>query len=154
MATVNNNTFDYVHQSLNLGSGDLISYYIKAIIIDEHESIFESSATNTVTAQLDILFKESTDEVSPEELKYFLFQNHPNPFNPVTNIKYQIKEKGFVTIKVFDILGKEIVTLVNDYKESGEYSVDLEGFKLPSGIYIYSLKVNEYYEKRKMSLIK
>jgi len=70
---------------------------------------------------------------------YKLFQNYPNPFNPLTNIKYQIKNNSFVILKVYDLLGKEITTLVNKKQSSGEYEVKFEGVNLSSGIYFYSL---------------
>jgi len=80
--------------------------------------------------------------------------NYPNPFNPMTKIYYQLPEAGFVQLKVYDALGKEVATLVNDRHESGAYEVLFDGVDLPSGMYIYSIKVNNYYESKKMLLIK
>lgn len=86
--------------------------------------------------------------------EYKLLQNYPNPFNPITNISYKVKEKGIVSLKVYDILGKEAATLVNETKEAGSYSTSFNGADLPSGIYIYSLKVNNFIQNNKMVLIK
>jgi hypothetical protein len=88
-----------------------------------------------------------------------LYQNYPNPFNPTTTIKYQIPEISFVTIKVFDILGREVATLVNDEKPAGNYEVQfsshsVEGRSLTSGIYFYQLKAGDYSETKKMILLK
>lgn len=81
-------------------------------------------------------------------------QNYPNPFNPKTNIHYQISELSFVTIKVFDLLGNEVATLVNEYKPAGEYEVEFKGNALPSGVYFYQLKAGSFFETKKMILMK
>ena len=70
---------------------------------------------------------------------YELFQNHPNPFNPITTIKYQIAEPSFVSIKVFDVIGNEIITLVNKKVSSGSQEVEFIASNLPSGVYFYQL---------------
>jgi hypothetical protein len=88
----------------------------------------------------------------PDELK--LEQNYPNPFNPTTNIKYQITNNGFVLVKVFDILGKEITTLVNEKQTPGTYEVSFNGSNLPSGIYFYRLTTEGFSDTKKMILIK
>lgn len=87
-------------------------------------------------------------------LEYSLEQNYPNPFNPSTQINYSIKEAGLVNIKVYNILGKEIATLVNENKESGNYSVDFNASQLPSGVYIYQLTTPGFTQARKMILAK
>ncbi|MCE1188783.1 MAG: T9SS type A sorting domain-containing protein [Ignavibacteria bacterium] len=87
-------------------------------------------------------------------LRYTLLQNYPNPFNPVTKISYQVPSAGQVTLKVFDILGKEVATLVNNVKSPGTYEVQFDASKLPSGVYIYSLRVNGQVLNKKMNLIK
>jgi hypothetical protein len=86
--------------------------------------------------------------------KYLLYQNYPNPFNPSTNIKYQLTSSNIVTLKVFDINGKEIVTLVNEKQSPGTYSVDWDASQYPSGVYFYTLITNTFTETRKMTLIK
>lgn len=74
---------------------------------------------------------------------YSLSQNYPNPFNPVTTISYQIPTDGFVTLKVYDVLGKEVATLVNGQKLSGSYIVQFDGSNLSSGIYFYKISVGD-----------
>ena len=84
-----------------------------------------------------------------------LFQNYPNPFNPVMNLEFGISKLGFVSLKVYDILGKEIKTLVNESKSAGKYVVEFDGSNLPSGIYFYRLNFDETkFETKKMLLLK
>ena len=87
-------------------------------------------------------------------VNYSLNQNYPNPFNPSTKISYQIPKSGYVTLKVFNALGKEVATLVNEEKPAGKYSVDFSAHGLSSGIYFYSIHSGSYYVTRKMILLK
>lgn len=86
--------------------------------------------------------------------EFALFQNYPNPFNPSTTIKYQIPELNFVTLKVYDVLGNEIITLVNEKKPIGNYEIEFNAPELPSGIYFYSLQAGNYVDTKKMILLK
>ena len=97
--------------------------------------------------------------------KFALAQNYPNPFNPVTKIRYRIplsppllkgesEAGGFVTLKVYDILGNEIATLINKEQLPGEYEVEFNASSLPSGVYFYQLKAGEFLKTRKMILLK
>jgi hypothetical protein len=79
---------------------------------------------------------------------------YPNPFNPSTTIKYGIKELTEVQIVVYDILGREITTLVNDEKPVGSYEILFDASNLPSGIYFYRLQAGDYIETKKMVLMK
>ncbi|NMB83583.1 MAG: T9SS type A sorting domain-containing protein [Ignavibacteria bacterium] len=83
-----------------------------------------------------------------------LFQNYPNPFNPATVIKYTIPNSGFVTLKVFNTLGIELATLVNEEKFAGEYEIKFDASKMASGIYFYRLQTGKFTEIKKMILIK
>ncbi|SMO53886.1 Por secretion system C-terminal sorting domain-containing protein [Gracilimonas mengyeensis] len=86
--------------------------------------------------------------------KSSLNQNYPNPFNPSTVISYQIPENSHVELKVFDMLGREISTLVNERKSVGAYEVNFEASELSSGMYIYTLKAGDFTQTKKMMLIK
>ena len=86
--------------------------------------------------------------------EYSLSSNYPNPFNPSTIINYAVKDAGLVSIKVFDILGSEVATLVNEIKEAGNYSLEFNASALPSGVYIYTLQVNGFSSSKKMLLMK
>jgi hypothetical protein len=85
---------------------------------------------------------------------YFLSQNYPNPFNPSTTISYQLPAAGKVTLKVFDILGREITTLVNEDKTAGNYKVNFNGSRLGSGIYFYQLRSGSFIQTKKLVLLK
>ncbi|MBT8380031.1 MAG: T9SS type A sorting domain-containing protein, partial [Ignavibacteria bacterium] len=108
--------------------------------------------TNDPTAGVNL------SEDSPE--KFILFQNFPNPFNPTTNIKFTIPitlsgvEGSLVVLKVYDVLGNEIITLVNEEKQPGTYELDFNARGLPNGMYFYTLKVGSFSETKKMVLLK
>ena len=92
---------------------------------------------------------------TPETPKsYNLSQNHPNPFNPTTKINYSIPTSGMVTLKVYDILGKEVATLVNEVKAPGSYIVEFNGSNLSSGTYFYRLESEDFVAVKKMMFIK
>jgi hypothetical protein len=86
--------------------------------------------------------------------EYKLSQNYPNPFNPVTKINYSLPKSGFVTMKIYDMLGREVVKLVSEKKVAGNYSVDFNASNLTSGVYFYRLEVNGFVDTKKMMLVK
>ncbi len=86
--------------------------------------------------------------------KFLLQQNYPNPFNPATEIKYQIPSGSFVTLKIYDMLGNIIKTLVDGYKPEGNYSVNFNGSSLASGVYYYRLQAGKFFSVKKMILLK
>ena len=92
--------------------------------------------------------------VAVTPLEFSLSQNYPNPFNPTTSISYQVPEKSFVTLKVYDLLGKEVAALVNEDKASGKYTVVFNASNLPSGIYIYKLTADNFTAVKKLMLLK
>jgi len=83
-----------------------------------------------------------------------LKQNYPNPFNPSTKIEYRISDFGYVSLKIYDILGNEIAALVNEEKPAGAYTVEWDATSIPSGVYFYQLQTNGYIETKKMILLK
>jgi hypothetical protein len=94
------------------------------------------------------------NEVSQIPSRFLLNQNYPNPFNPSTTISYSIPKSSFVTLEIFDILGRNIKTIVNEYKPAGNYSVHFNASKLTSGIYFYRLKAENFTETKKLLLLK
>lgn len=85
---------------------------------------------------------------------YSLSQNYPNPFNPSTQIKFSVKEAGLVTLKVYDVLGREIATLVNETKAAGSYVVNFDASKLASGMYLYKIESGSFSATKKMLLVR
>jgi hypothetical protein len=83
-----------------------------------------------------------------------LYQNYPNPFNPKTKIKYSIPIRSFVSLRAYDLLGNEIVTLASGEKPAGSYDIEFSAIGLPSGIYFYQLKTGKYSSTKKMLLLK
>ena len=86
--------------------------------------------------------------------KFELFQNYPNPFNPTTRIQYTLAAEQFVSLKVYNTLGKEVKTLVNEEKSAGTYEVEFSSKYLPSGIYFYKITVGDFTQAKKMILLK
>ena len=100
---------------------------------------------------------DSTVSVNDEDIlitDYELHQNYPNPFNPATRIDYDLPRASNVTIAVFDLLGREITTLVNEYKPQGRHAVVFDASNISSGIYIYKIKADDFSKSRKMLLLK
>ncbi len=125
------------------------------VVSDEVQSLYENNFGYTVV---------SVENESQVSSSFMLEQNYPNPFNPSTKIKFSIPltdnpflggaKGGLVTLKVYDVLGNEIATLVNEEKPAGTYEITWYPENLPSGVYIYQLRANNYIETRKMLLLK
>jgi hypothetical protein len=86
--------------------------------------------------------------------KYSVSQNYPNPFNPTTSIKFTVPKSGFVSLKVYDILGRQVADLVNQVKSAGTYIVDFDASTLTSGMYFYKFESNDFVSVKKMVLVK
>ncbi|QQS35016.1 MAG: T9SS type A sorting domain-containing protein [Ignavibacteriales bacterium] len=99
---------------------------------------------------------EFTDivEVTVAPLKFSLSQNYPNPFNPSTNISWQSPVGSHQTLKVYDVLGREVATLVNEYRDAGSYEVEFDASQLASGVYYYQLRTEKFSETKKMMVVK
>lgn len=149
IATVaDDETFDYTDSDLKLsGNGDYVWYYVKA-----YNSQTESSQSNVVTTRAGFYKKNNSDKLS--STGYGLNQNFPNPFNPATQIDYTIKLATLVTIKVYDVLGNEVASLVNERKQPGDYYTIFDAANLPSGIYIYRIVSGNFQASKKMILLK
>jgi hypothetical protein len=124
-------------------------------------SFVDASAVGTVSYRLKQVDNDGTFEYSNQvevtvasPAEYALMQNHPNPFNPATSINYTLPASGFVTLKVYDMLGKEVATLVNGMQDAGAKIAKLDASQLPSGIYFYTLRTNTFSATKKMLLVK
>lgn len=127
-------SYNFIDENIKNGT-----YYYRLKQID-FDGTFEYS--NEITVEVNI------------PVYYFLSQNYPNPFNPSTTIKYSIAKGGLVTLKVFDTLGNEVKTLVNENKQSGIYNADFNGSNLSSGVYFYQLKSANFMSTKKLMLTK
>jgi photosystem II stability/assembly factor-like uncharacterized protein len=101
-----------------------------------------------------IKFITNINSSSSQILDFKLYQNYPNPFNPSTTINYELRNTNYVTLKVYDLQGKEVQTLVNKKQSAGNYSVEFNGSNLSSGIYFYTLQTGNFKETKRMMLIK
>ena len=103
-----------------------------------------------------LIFKQAATAIRKEELvtTYAMAQNYPNPFNPVTNISYQLAKGGYVTLKIYNLLGDEIAALVNEYKPQGRYDMKFDASNLASGVYVYGLRVNGFSSFRKLMVLR
>ncbi len=140
--------------SMNFVNGEGLSnlhvyYYVKS-----YNSTSSSDPSNTV----DAIVEKSTRKIIPvnnlDQFSYSLEQNYPNPFNPTTSINYSIKVDGFVSLKIYNILGQQVADLVNQDQKAGYYDVDFNASNFPSGIYIYTIKTSGFTSSKKMLLIK
>jgi len=83
-----------------------------------------------------------------------LNQNYPNPFNPSTTIEFQIPNSEFVTLKIYNILGEEVATLINDRLKAGNHTYSFDGSRLASGVYLYRIEAGHFQETKKMILLR
>lgn len=130
-----------------------VLYRVQAIDnTDLASSLSDSVTTQVLKVRSGDNLNLSTKPLLPKS--YSLNQNYPNPFNPITNIKYEIPKDIFVTIKIYDLLGREIKTLVNEFKNAGSYIVSFNGSELASGIYFYRIQAGNFVQVKRMVLIK
>lgn len=122
---------------------------IAAIVIspDDTVAVFGKAVINYATPS-------SVREKSLMAGRYYLYQNYPEPFNPSTKIKYQIPERNFVTLTIYDVLGNEIKILVNGEKPKGSYETEFNAASLPSGVYFYQLRAGSFVDSKKMMVVK
>ena len=132
--TTETSNYNFIDEPISSG---LYSYRLKQIDFDGSYKYSDEVEVNFIFAN-----------------DFKLSQNYPNPFNPTTTIEYQIPKESFVTIKVYDALGKEIVTLVSEEKPAGIHEVNFEPKDLTSGLYLYKIKAGSFEQTRKMLLLK
>ena len=133
--TTKENNYSFVDK--NLGTG---SYSYKLFQIDFDETRTESEIVNV--------------NINSQPKEYALMQNYPNPFNPTTTIEYSIPENGNVKLKIYNSLGEEVATLVNEYKTVGNLKFNFDASALPSGIYFYRINANNFSSVKKLILLK
>lgn len=154
IATLNGNATLYIDSSIaRMCTGncpDSVQYRIRA---QDYAGLYspDYSIVVTITAY-GIWYKRKAD-IAVAPLQFRLFESYPNPFNPSTTIGYSLPDQGYVTLRVYDVLGKEIATLVNEEKPAGEYSVVWNAENFSSGVYYYRLSVGSFTQTRKMLLL-
>ena len=150
-----NNPLQISYSNNNGGSLLLGGDFNRQLYLDNYTLTASGNARNSFIAKLN-LSKNATAVSSQSKmpLSYSLSQNYPNPFNPTTTIKYQIPNAAHVVLKVYDILGKEVATLVDRNKAAGQYKATFNASKLASGVYLYRLKSGKYSSVKKLMLLK
>ncbi len=144
----------WVNESINLstykGKDVLIRFYFRSDGYENFDGIYIDD--------LKIISYEKPTSIDDNQIttitNFELFTNYPNPFNPTTTIAYQIPVDGVVTLKVLDVLGREVTTLVDEYKSKGKYNITFNASNLTSGIYIYQIKAGSFTKANKMILLK
>ncbi len=150
-------TFGHAAQHLRKVGNDYIADIVYLNDVSAGVGVFSEGST---TALNPIMYKTykltptDVNDINPIVNSFSLEQNYPNPFNPATTIKYTISEKDFVTIKIYDVLGKEVASLVNTVKDAGSYEVEFNAKNLSSGMYLYSIQAGKYNATKKMILMK
>ena len=133
---------------------------LKKIIVFDSSNIITAGQRGVILRKGNPIITSISNKNSNINSSYVLYQNFPNPFNPTTNIHYEIPKSGFVKLVVFDILGREIQTLVNEKQNAGTYEVTFNarqpglGSNLSSGIYFYTLISGDFKETKKFVLLK
>lgn len=141
------NTFVFYDETVELNHN--YTYRIATISNPGYSSHYGNEATAYVPDELTSI---KTESEQPAE--FLLGQNYPNPFNPSTKISFKIAKSGFTSLKVYDVLGNEVATLINEEKPAGEYEIDFNSNGLTSGFYFYQLKAGSFVDTKKMILMK
>lgn len=138
----------------NNNSG-LLGFYVNSIAIDEQGNKWIGADEGiSVFREEGVILTDVKKKNFLQPESFSLSQNYPNPFNPSTTISYSIPEGRIVTLKVYDMLGKEVAALLNEYKEAGAHSVQFSASSLPSGVYIYTIQAGEFRDSKKLMLLK
>jgi hypothetical protein len=139
--------------SLDSRSEGLTDLNVQALTLDNNGYVYAGTGNGVWRRPLSEVTAVEENQI-PIPSSYILSQNFPNPFNPSTSVQYAISSRQFISLKVYDVLGNEIETLVNEEKPAGNYEVTWFAEQLPSGVYFYQLKMGNYMETKKMLLIK
>ena len=147
--------FGYVFIQHNISLASQILSDLKGM--DLKDTLYLSRiriAENLISGMKSGLAKGKSIQQNNVPVKYSLAQNYPNPFNPTTTISYSLSKPGNVTLKIYDILGREITTIVNEYKNEGNFTASFNASKFASGVYIYQLRSGSFVDTKKMVLTK
>jgi hypothetical protein len=152
------NASNLTASKVSIGSNDVKRVRLKITFSSNIPGVQGMFVNEYNTVDKNMLAKLAVEELTLKEegviTTYTLEQNYPNPFNPTTVINYQIPKDGLVTLKVYDVLGREIITLVNEDKKAGSYNYKFDASKLSSGVYFYKITANDFVQSKKMILLK
>jgi len=141
-------TYSYVKRN----SGLPYTANLKSMVVGYNYLL---AANDSAVWRCPLTYVTNVEKISTEmPTKYSLSQNYPNPFNPSTTIRYQIPKQGIVTLKIYDITGKEIETLVNELQSPGTYEVNWNAGKYSSGVYFYKIESENFTDTKRMLLVK
>jgi photosystem II stability/assembly factor-like uncharacterized protein len=159
-----------MNYSVNLSTDSSFNNYLDTLVVDTSFTVYNLLPNQNYYWRVKAFneigwcefsqtesFSTNVSNVSDPEItitEFALHQNYPNPFNPNTILQYTVGSRQLVTIKVYDVLGREITTLINEEKPAGNYEIEFDGIGLTSGIYFYRIKAGEYVDTKKMVLIK
>lgn len=149
---------DYIVPSVTNGIYTVKASHIGYVTTEYSQPVQIDLSNNPVVNNIDIGLESSPSSVADNNgqipKSFDLYQNYPNPFNPTTKIEFDLANAQNVSLKIYDILGKEVVVLINDYMRAGNYSIEFDASNLTSGIYFYELKAGTFHQMRKMILLK
>lgn len=129
-----------------------LSYPVRSLFIDQDYYLYASSAGRFFKSSSAVTSVRLNVQTLPT--RFSLYQNYPNPFNPTTTISYQLPVNTLVTLKVYDMLGRQVITLTNERQTAGAHSVIFNASNLSSGVYFYRLTAGSYLQAKKLMLIK
>ncbi|MFO7445143.1 MAG: T9SS type A sorting domain-containing protein [Ignavibacteriaceae bacterium] len=138
---------DYEFEDTSITANNIYYYRLKQLDLSGG---FEYSWEDTVI--VDFITSVETSQIIITN--FSLDQNYPNPFNPLTNFGLQIGNAGFVTLKIYDVLGRVLAVLINEHKPAGRYNIEFDGIGLSSGIYFYKLEAGSFTDTKKFLLLK
>jgi len=141
-------SFDAATRTFTGTPTETINLNVKVIATDTANA----SVSCTFAISIIVTGLENMNDQVPESFN--LYQNYPNPFNPSTKIRWQSSVSGWQSLKVYDILGKEVASLVDEFKQAGNYEIEFDASKISSGVYFYVLKTNTFCDQKKMIVMK
>lgn len=153
--TSSSNVLEFTDENVTIAqpggqAGVTVQYKVCAV----YNNNIETSFSNIVSAYIAGYEIEKKLNESRSISDNNLLQNYPNPFNPITTISFSLPKAGYVSLRIFDIIGNQVAELIKEFKPDGIYEVQFEAKDLPSGIYVYTLNVNGHFKSQKMILMK
>ena len=147
--------YGFPNTDITVSSGIVVDANTNCYVTGFKDSLTSSQEYKTLKyGKLGNAKPKFNNESNNEPFQFMLNQNYPNPFNPSTEIKYSVPVNNLVTINVFNILGQNVSSIVNEYKNAGIYSVTFDGTNLATGVYFYTIEAGNYKDSKRMVLIK